>query len=477
MRSTAEVRDVTGRPDNTQWRVYTPDPVRGGEDIGSIITSRPRIIQPLDGVIDVDLEPGLAVIEFGTNKWLVNIPTDDTPLWTIIASAVAFPPDVSAAAIGAAVQAWLDANPITGGSGPDNTDELPEGSTNRYFTNARADDRITAANLVPKAATSTSGFGFVDDDDTLAANSATKLATQRAVRAYVIAKIAELIGAAPAELDTWLELVAAIQDNGDALAGIATALADRLLTADAPELIRDTIAAALVAGTNVTVTPDDGANTITIDSIGGGTEPLVYDSVTGWPSRPAVSYPVFWIGGAAPEDAPSALVANDVWIPETGDNIDLGTIVEAFQLIAGTANTIPYLSAPNTFGNLVLKTAADAYSDTAVLTEAATRDLVDKLPTQAAKTGDYTLQATDRNTCLEYDNTTAATFTIDNVFAAGDIVTFRSINTGLLTIAAGSGVTLSVFGGSTFKLGGQWAEASIHFRTATHAILTGSLTA
>lgn len=358
------------------------------------------------------------------------------------------------------------------GSGPDNTDQLPEGSTNRYFTNARADARadarIAAADLVPKTA--------IDDDATLTANSVTRVVSQRAIRAYVIAKFAELIGAAPAELDTWLELVAAIENNYDALAGIAEVLATKLASADAPELIRDTIAAALVPGVNVTITPNDVANTITIAGT-GAVAPLVFDEVDGWPDRPAVDYPVFWVGGDAPDDFPPDHQARDIWFDDNGFVYGMGTMLEAFSLIPGTANTIPYLSALDTFGNLLLKTVADAYSDTAVLTEAATRDLVDKLPTQPAKTGNYSLVGTDRNTCLEYDGAGAGTFTVDNHFAAGDIVSFRSINTGLLTIAGGTGVTLSVFGGTTFKLAGQWAEASIHFRTATHAILRGELIA
>lgn len=37
-----------------------------------------------------------------------------------------------------------------------------------------------------------------------------------------------------------------------------------------PEIVRDTIAAALVAGANITITPNDGADTITIASTGGG---------------------------------------------------------------------------------------------------------------------------------------------------------------------------------------------------------------
>lgn len=364
-----------------------------------------------------------------------------------------------------------------GGSGPTNTDELPEGTANQYFTNARADARadarITAADLVPKATTSTAGFGFVDDDDTLGGNSATKLATQRAVRAYVIAKFAELIGAAPAELDTWLELVAAIENNYDALAGIVDVLATKLATADAPELIRDTIAAALVEGANVTIAHDDTANTITITVPDTVEPPLVYDAETGWPARPAVDYPVFWVGGDAPEDAPPALDANDVWIPATGDNVDLGQVVESLQLLDGAANTIPYFSALKTFGALTLKTIADAYSDTALLTEKAVREYVDKLKV-VTYTASRDLAASDVGKMVEYNGTDPATFTLPaGVMAADEVMHFRTINTGALTIA-GTGVAAK---GNKLTLSGQWTEASMHCRAAGSYVLVGDLSA
>jgi len=48
-------------------------------------------------------------------------------------------------------------------------------------------------------------------------------------------------------------------------------LSGLLTTTAAPELIRDTMASALVAGSGVTITPNDGADTITIAAASGGT--------------------------------------------------------------------------------------------------------------------------------------------------------------------------------------------------------------
>lgn len=58
-----------------------------------------------------------------------------------------------------------------------------------------------------------------------------------------------------------------------------TAIAAALTTAAAPELIRDTMGTALVAGANVTITPNDGSDTITIAASGGGGGAV--DSVNG----------------------------------------------------------------------------------------------------------------------------------------------------------------------------------------------------
>ena len=59
-------------------------------------------------------------------------------------------------------------------AGAADTDELSEGSSNLYFTNARADARITAALI---------------DEDNFSSNSATRLPSQQSVKAYVDTQI------------------------------------------------------------------------------------------------------------------------------------------------------------------------------------------------------------------------------------------------------------------------------------------------
>jgi hypothetical protein len=58
--------------------------------------------------------------------------------------------------------------------------------------------------------------------------------------------------------------------NAAADARVVAGITGKLDTSAAPELIRDTIGTALVAGTNVTITVNDAGDTITVDASGGG---------------------------------------------------------------------------------------------------------------------------------------------------------------------------------------------------------------
>jgi hypothetical protein len=69
------------------------------------------------------------------------------------------------------VKAFVEAQIAT----KDNTDEMTEGSSNLYFTNARADARITNA---------------LKDEDDLSSDSATHVPSQQSVKAYVDAQVA-----------------------------------------------------------------------------------------------------------------------------------------------------------------------------------------------------------------------------------------------------------------------------------------------
>ena len=72
------------------------------------------------------------------------------------------------------IKAYVDASILT----KDNTDEITEGSSNLYFTNARADARITNA---------------LKDEDNMSSNSATHVASQQSIKAYVDASALSLI--------------------------------------------------------------------------------------------------------------------------------------------------------------------------------------------------------------------------------------------------------------------------------------------
>jgi len=87
---------------------------------------------------------------------------------------------------------------------------------------------VSAANKVPMfSGSGTATLLDFDTDGTLAANSDTRLASQKAIRTYVLAQVAALIAAAPGALDTLDELAAALGDDANFAASVTTALAGK----------------------------------------------------------------------------------------------------------------------------------------------------------------------------------------------------------------------------------------------------------
>jgi len=88
--------------------------------------------------------------------------------------------------------------------------------------------------------------------------------------------------------------------------------------------------------------------------------------------------------------------------------------------------------------------------------------------TVSTKTDAYTFVVGDRGTRVVLNDTTARTFTIDDaIFSAGDTIQVHNINTGVLTIAAGAGVTLN---GADVLTVAQYQGGTIFFTSASSAI-------
>jgi hypothetical protein len=98
---------------------------------------------------------------------------------------------------------------------PSNTDSLSEGTTNKYFTDERAQDAV--GNAVG------SGLSYNDTSGAISVDTST-IATQ----SYVGTAISNLVDAAPTTLNTLNELAAALGDDANYASTVSTALGNKL---------------------------------------------------------------------------------------------------------------------------------------------------------------------------------------------------------------------------------------------------------
>lgn len=121
---------------------------------------------------------------------------------------------------------------------------------------------------------------------------------------------------------------------------VVNAVSGKLDTAEAPQLIRDTMGATLVGGANVTVAIDEEANTVTISAVGGaagrtygagvyGEGPYGVGTESGGGSgggvevfahgsnaaaiRPTTTSIVMWVGTVEPDN----WIDDDIWVDGT----------------------------------------------------------------------------------------------------------------------------------------------------------------
>ena len=145
-----------------------------------------------------------------------------------------------------AVKTYVDAQIAT----KDNTDEITEGSSNLYFTNARADARITNA---------------LKDEDDMASDSATHVPSQQSVKAYVDAQDAAIAS----DTLTFTNKTFDVEGTGNSISNIDVAdLKSGVLDTDISSVSSsdDTLASAKAIKTYV----DANAGATALDDIGTG---------------------------------------------------------------------------------------------------------------------------------------------------------------------------------------------------------------
>jgi hypothetical protein len=105
----------------------------------------------------------------------------------------------------------------------------------------------------PVINTGVSGTAILDED-TMSSNSATQLATQQSIKAYVDTQVAGVVDSAPAALDTLNELAAALGDDANFSTTTSTALGNRLRVDTAAQGLTGTQQANAITNLGITAT-------------------------------------------------------------------------------------------------------------------------------------------------------------------------------------------------------------------------------
>ena len=151
---------------------------------------------------------------------------------------------------------WVEAASGSGGAGVSDTDDVSEGTTNLYYTDARVQAKLgdISGNIIPDTdvtydlgssthkfrdlylSGSTIHLGSIELSDNGGALEVTPIAggstSTFATTTYVTTAISNLVDTAPATLDTLNELAAALGDDANFSTTVTNSIATKLATAD-----------------------------------------------------------------------------------------------------------------------------------------------------------------------------------------------------------------------------------------------------
>ena len=114
---TDTMRTVAGDPDNSEVVFFVPE-MRPAASGTATVTMKRVPITPVNGAFTVTLDPGLVYAQIGSGRSPFVVPASGTArMGALIAQYL--PPTTTPTQVDAAITAWLEDNPLPGGSGLD----------------------------------------------------------------------------------------------------------------------------------------------------------------------------------------------------------------------------------------------------------------------------------------------------------------------------------------------------------------------
>ena len=228
------------------------------------------------------------------------------------------------------------------------------------------------------------------------------------------------------------------------------------------------MAAMLTSGTNVTLSYDDAAGTLSVTAAGGDAEVM----------RDTIGAALVGINGVT------------VTVNDALDTITLAITGLAIAQVTGLQGALdgkaPTLGSDDNYVTDTEKAALHSHSNKAALDAVSGTNTGDQdlsgyalaAQTINAQTGtSYTLQASDAGKLVTLTNSAAITVTVPaSTFTAGQRVDVAVLGAGMVTLV-GSGITLNPEAGLSLVSRAQWSAFTIYFLTATTAFVTGSMAA
>ena len=145
---TGKVIDITGFGDNDP--IFFSSLLRVSSDNESLITTKQVRVEPVQGLISLNIEQGPALVVFGNQRFAFSMPDHDAELRPLILAGIALPPDLPSEILAEAIESYMQEHPVSAevlaqaieeyfGENPAQTDWNHVSGKPAFFSGAYAD--------------------------------------------------------------------------------------------------------------------------------------------------------------------------------------------------------------------------------------------------------------------------------------------------------------------------------------------------